>query len=104
MPTTRSRGKPLVSIATWHIASSGLATTMRIVSGECFTTSPVTLPTMSWFVLSRSSAHPRLTGAAAGYDDHVRARGLLITVGACYPGVVADDRAALEDVERLALG
>ncbi len=55
MPTTRSRGNPLVSIATWHIASSGLATTTRIVSGECSTTSSVTLATMFWFVLSRSS-------------------------------------------------
>src|SRR5215204_3203692 len=44
------------------------------------------------------AAHSRLAGTTAGYDDHVRARGLLVIVGACYAGVVAEDRAALQDV------
>src|SRR5215210_873033 len=44
------------------------------------------------------AAHPWLAGTAAGYDDHVRARGLLIIVGARYIRVVAEDRAALQDV------
>jgi hypothetical protein len=32
-----------------------LATTIMIASGECLTTSPVTLETMFWLVLRRSS-------------------------------------------------
>ena len=34
MPMTRSRGKPEAVFATWHMASSGLVTTMRIASGD----------------------------------------------------------------------
>src|SRR5215208_6423229 len=34
------------------------------------------------------AAHPRFAGAAARYDDHVRARSLLVIIGACYVGVV----------------
>ena len=34
MPMTRSRGKPDAFIATWHMTSSGLVTTMMIASGE----------------------------------------------------------------------
>ena len=55
MPITRSRGKPDSSKATWHIASSGLVTTIRIVSGERSTRFRVTSPTIFWFVVSRSS-------------------------------------------------
>ena len=34
MPTTRSEGRSLASRATWHMASSGLVTTMTMASGE----------------------------------------------------------------------
>src|SRR5215210_6171765 len=44
------------------------------------------------------TAHSRLAGAAASYDHHVRACGLLVIVGARYVGVVAEDRATLQDV------
>jgi hypothetical protein len=55
MPKTRSLGKPETSFATWHIASSGLETTIRIASGERSTASRVTEPTMDSFVVTRSS-------------------------------------------------
>ena len=55
MPMTRSRGKPEARIATWHIASRGLVTTMMIASGltaaACFTTDE----TMWAFFARRSS-------------------------------------------------
>ena len=34
MPRTRSRGKPDACSATWHIASSGFVTMIRIASGD----------------------------------------------------------------------
>ena len=55
MPKTRSFGHPETCFATWHIASSGFETTMRIASGEVRTTSSVTEPTMRSFVVTRSS-------------------------------------------------
>ena len=35
MPKTRSLGQPETFFATWHIASSGFETTIRIASGSC---------------------------------------------------------------------
>jgi hypothetical protein len=55
IPITLSLGKPLASRATWHIASNGLATTMIVHSGEFFASCSVTLDTISWFSLSKSS-------------------------------------------------
>ena len=55
MPKTRSRGQPDTFFATWHMASRGFETTIRIASGECSTTSRVTEPTMPSFVVTRSS-------------------------------------------------
>ena len=55
MPITRSRGRRDSLKATWHIASSGLVTTIRIVCGECATRFLVTSPTIFWLVVSRSS-------------------------------------------------
>ena len=55
MPSTRSRGKPDASKATWHIASSGLVTTMRIASGECFAACSTTDRTIPAFFVRRSS-------------------------------------------------
>ncbi len=38
IPKTRSFGQPETLFATWHIASSGFETTMRIAFGLCATT------------------------------------------------------------------
>ena len=50
------------------------------------------------------AAHARLAGDAGGDDDHVGAGDVGIVVGAGDLGVEAFDRAALRQVERLALG
>jgi hypothetical protein len=55
MPITRSFGNPAASNATWHMASSGLETTMMTASGDCATTCSVTLRTMPMLVRNRSS-------------------------------------------------
>jgi hypothetical protein len=55
IPKTRSFGQPEVDLATWHIASSGLETTITIASGLVATTSRVTDPTIRSFVVTRSS-------------------------------------------------
>ena len=104
MPRTRSRGKPEARIATWHMASSGLVTTIRIASGETAAAWATTLPTMPAFLASRSSRlMPGLAGEAGRHDDDVGARGVRVVVGADDPGVVADDRRRLGEVEALAL-
>ena len=66
MPSTRSRGQPETFLATWHIASSGLDTIIRIASGERSTASRVTEPTICSFVVTRSSRlMPGLRGSPA---------------------------------------
>jgi hypothetical protein len=55
IPNTRSFGQPLTFFATWHIASSGFETTIRIASGDCATACSVTEPTIFSFVVTRSS-------------------------------------------------
>ena len=55
IPMTRSRGKPAASNATWHIASSGLETTMMTAFGDPLTTCSVTDCTIPMLVFSRSS-------------------------------------------------
>ena len=55
IPITRSRGSLASANATWHMASSGLVTTIRIVSGERDTRFWVTSATIFWLVVSRSS-------------------------------------------------
>ena len=55
IPKTRSLGQPEAFFATWHIASSGFETTIRIASGEAATTWSVTEPTIFSFVVTRSS-------------------------------------------------
>ena len=55
MPNTRSFGQPETFFATWHIASSGFETTIRIASGLCATTFSVTSLTIFSFVATRSS-------------------------------------------------
>jgi hypothetical protein len=55
MPITRWRGNWVASYATWHIASSGLVTTITIASGERSFTCSATPPTISLFLARRSS-------------------------------------------------
>ena len=55
IPRTRDRGQPETFRATWHIASSGFETTIRIASGLCATTCSVTCFTIPSFVVTRSS-------------------------------------------------
>ena len=54
-PKTRCFGKPETFFATWHIASSGFETTIRIASGDAATTCSVTDLTIFSFVETRSS-------------------------------------------------
>ena len=54
-PNTRSLGKPDAFFATWHIASSGFETMIRIASGETAIAASVTAPTIFSFVVTRSS-------------------------------------------------
>ena len=49
------------------------------------------------------AAHPGLAGQAGGDDDDVRAGGVGVVVRAGDPGVVADDRGRLGEIEALAL-
>ena len=55
MPKTRSFGNPETFFATWHIASSGFETTIRIASGDARDLASVTEPTIFSFVETRSS-------------------------------------------------
>jgi hypothetical protein len=55
IPKTRSFGHPLTFFATWHIASSGFETTIRIASGEAATACSVTDLTIFSLVVTRSS-------------------------------------------------
>ena len=52
-PLPAASPRPL--FATWHIASSGFETTIRIASGEAATACSVTALTMFSFVATRSS-------------------------------------------------
>jgi hypothetical protein len=55
MPITRSRGNPVASLATQHMTSSGLETTITMALGELrlmFSPTDFTMPAL---VLSRSS-------------------------------------------------
>ena len=49
------------------------------------------------------AAHARLARDARGDDDDVRASGLVVAIRADGVGLIADDRASLVEVERLAL-
>jgi hypothetical protein len=55
MPKTRFLGHPETFFATWHMASSGLETTIKIASGELPAACSVTEPTIFSFVATRSS-------------------------------------------------
>ena len=55
MPMTRLRGKPVTSLATHAMTSSGFETTMTIASGEHFLISSLTDLTIATFVRIKSS-------------------------------------------------
>ena len=55
MPITRSRGKPVVSFATYDMTSSGFETMIRIASGDVRFTFSATSFTIPALVFSRSS-------------------------------------------------
>ena len=108
MPGHARRRAPSASretfFATWHIASSGFETTMRIASGHCATTCSVTEPTIFSFVVTRSSRlMPGERGRPAVITTTSRAGGLLVAVRAGDVRLVAEHGAHLVDVERLAL-
>ena len=105
MPKTRSFGKPETFFATWHIASSGFETTIGSRPANARATSPVTEPTIFSFVVTRSSRlMPGRARHARGDHDDVGAAVVLVAVDADDVRLVAEDRARLVDVERLALG
>ena len=66
MPNTRCFGRPEALKATWHIASSGLDTTMMMQLGEYLTTCSVTCCMMPKFTFRRSS---RLMPGLRGSPD-----------------------------------
>ena len=55
IPKTRFLGQPDTFFATWHMASRGFETTIRIASGDWAVTCWVTEPTIFSFVETRSS-------------------------------------------------
>ena len=75
MPRTRSRGKPEARIATWHIASSGFVTTIRIgvrrLRGSRLDDGADDAGVLREQVVA---AHARLAGEPGGHDDDVRSR------------------------------
>ena len=104
MPSTRSRGQPETFLATWHIASSGLETIMRIASGE--RSDRLARDGADDLLVRRHevvTAHAGLSREPGRDDDDVGARGLLVAVRAGDRRLVAEHRARLVQVERLAL-
>ena len=55
IPNTRCFSQPETFFATWHIASSGFETIIRIAPGLCAIASRATEPTIFSFVVTRSS-------------------------------------------------
>ena len=55
MPMTRFLGNPLASRATWHMASSGLLTMIRVLSGATAAISRTTFSMIPMLVERRSS-------------------------------------------------
>ena len=105
MPRTRSRGKPDALSATWHMASRGFVTMIRIASGRVLRgLRHDRLDDARVLRQQVVAAHPGLAGEARGHDDDVGARGVGVVVRAHHAGVVADDGRRLGQVEALALG
>ena len=105
IPNTRSRGQPETFLATWHIASSGFETTIRIASGLC---SIAALGDRLDDLLVRRhevvAAHARRAREAGRDHDDVGARGLLVAVRAGHLRLEPEHGTHLVDVERLPCG
>ena len=105
MPSTRSRGKPETRRATSHMASSGLVTMIRMVSGERETSCSHHLGD-DLGVLGQQvvAAHAGLPGEAGGDHADVRAGGGVVVAAAGDAGVEAQHRRRLHHVQGLAGG
>ena len=104
MPKTRSRGHPETCFATWHMASSGLETTIRIASRRAL--DRLAGHGADDLLVRRHevvSAHARLARQPRGDHDHVGAGGLLVVVRTGDRRLVAEHRGCLAEVERLSL-
>ena len=105
MPNTRSFGQPETFFATWHIASSGFETTIRIASGLCaIDLLGDVLDDLLVRLHEVVAAHARRARQAGGDHDDLRAGRLVVPVRAGDVRLVAEHGAHLVDVERLALG
>ena len=81
IPKTRSFGKPETFFATWHIASSGFETTIRIASGLCAIA--CSRDGADDLLVRRDevvAAHAGRARDAGGDHDDVGAGGLLVAV------------------------
>ncbi len=104
MPTTRSAGSPQASRMTHTITSSGLVMVMTKASGQCFLIAAPTVDDHLGVGADQIvAAHPRPARDAGGDDHDIGAVDVGIVVGAFDDRVIALDRRALDDVERLAL-
>ena len=104
MPTTRCDGSPQASRMTHTMTSSGLVIVMTKASGQCFLIACTDRgDDLGVGADQIVAAHPRLARNAGGDDDDIGAGDGGIVVGAFDDRVVALDRRALDDVERLAL-
>ena len=93
IPSTRSRGQPETLFATWHIASSGFETTIRIASGEAAATFAVTSATIFSFVATRSSRlMPGPRGTPAVITTTLEPADVLVAVRADDVRLVAEQR------------
>ena len=105
MPKTRSRGQPVTLRATQVMVSSGLATMIRIASGEVLRISSATGLTIAMFLRSRSSRDsPGLRGmpevTTTTSEPRVASKPVLPVMLTSARG----ERTQLHQVERLALG
>ena len=104
MPTTMWCGRPENSRSAQTIASSGLVMQMTKASGRVGLDALADrLHHLQIDAEQVVAAHPRLAGDAGGDDDDVGAGDVGIVVRAGDLRVEALDRAALAEVERLAL-
>ena len=95
MPITRERGKPETAIDSWVMPSTGLATTMRMQSGERSTTCRTTPDTIFALVITRSSRDiPGLRGMplviTTIFDPAVSSYPLVPVTSESYPTIGPD--------------
>ena len=104
MPTTRFAGSPQASRMTHTMTSSGLVMVITKASGQCFLIAAPTVDDHLGVDADQIvAAHAGLARDAGGDDHDIGAGDVGIVVGAVDHRVVALDRRALDDVERLPL-